>query len=283
MTSPTVAVVGDNTVDRYVGAVGRDYVGGNAVNVAVQLAERGFDVRYFGVVGTDAEGARIRAELAARGVDLEGLSTRAGASALTVIRVDESGDRHIEEEYFGVTGEYVPDAATIDAIASADWVQIGMLPRPGELRRALRAVRPEIPIGQDCSVSAGYADLTVAFESTSPEAAVATATNARDQGATYAVVTLGEAGSLAVGPDGTRLRQAAAPAHVVDTTGAGDSFIAGFVSVFARGGELAEAMATGADWAARTCGHLGGFAQDVPAPSGLGTTHRKVGKGIGSW
>lgn len=60
----------------------------------------------------------------------------------------------------------------------------------------------------------------------SPEAATTTLT------ATYgiAAVTLGPEGTLVASADGTRLRLPAHPARVVDPTGAGDAFTAGFLT-----------------------------------------------------
>jgi sugar/nucleoside kinase (ribokinase family) len=268
-------VVGDNTVDRFVGAIGRDLVGGNAVNVAVQLAERGFDVRYFGAVGTDPEGERIRSTLAGRNVDVEGLATVPGRTALTVIRVDDDGERHLEQEDFGVTETYVPGEPQLEAMAGAGWVQIGMVPRASRLRRALRELRPELAIGQDCGVAEGYSDLTVAFEPATAADVASVARTAQAQGATYAVITMGAEGSEGFGPRGQHVRQPALPVDVVDTTGAGDSFIAGFVGAFVADRDLGAAMAAGAEWAARTCGHVGGFPQDDGPPR----TGRTTGPG----
>lgn len=262
MANLTVAVVGDNTIDRYVGPDGRDYVGGNAVNVAVQLAERGIDVRYFGAVGSDPEGARISDELVARGVNVEGLVTVDGPTALTLISVDASGDRHIDEERFGVTADYHPKDAEITSMAETDWVQIGMLPRAGDLRRALRAQRPKARVGQDCSVSAGYHDLSVAFESTDLEHARTVGEAALTNGAQLAVLTLGADGSVALTPDGGEFTQPAMQVEAIDTTGAGDSFIAGFIAAFLQSLDIPRAMSAGAAWAARTCSHFGGFRQD---------------------
>jgi fructoselysine 6-kinase len=261
MPNLTVAVVGDNTIDRYVGPRGCDYVGGNAVNVAVQLAERGLEVQYYGAVGTDREGALIRDTLADRQIDVTGLQSRPGATALTLISVDASGERHLDEEHFGVTAGYHPDEAQIERIADADWVQIGMLSRATELRAALRARRPKIRIGQDCSVAAGYRDLSVAFLSAEPAGAAAAAEAGLREGAELVVTTLGADGAIAFGRHGFTLEQAADPVDAVDTTGAGDSFIAGFVAAYLRSYDLAAAMAAGAAWAARTCTHIGGFPQ----------------------
>jgi fructoselysine 6-kinase len=262
MPNLSVAVVGDNTIDRYLGARQQDYIGGNAVNVAVQLAERGVDVRYYGAVGPDRDGELVRAALATRHVDVDGLITVDGATAVTLIRVDDTGERHLEEERFGVTAEYFPTDTEVAEIAEADWVQIGMLTRASDLRTALRAARRKLRIGQDCSVAAGYRELSVAFKSASAEQGRTEAEAALAGGAALAVVTLGADGALALAANQPELNQHALPIDAVDTTGAGDSFIAGFVASYLQSLDVAAAMASGAAWAARTCTHVGGFPQD---------------------
>jgi adenosine kinase len=63
-----------------------------------------------------------------------------------------------------------------------------------------------------------------------------------------AVVTRSEKGCLVIGPDGTEAVSAFPVDKVVDTTGAGDLFAAGFLSGLARGADD------------RTCGRLGALA-----------------------
>ena len=71
------------------------------------------------------------------------------------------------------------------------------------------------------------------------------------------VVTLGPDGAMAI-TGGERTRVAAEPvAAVVDTTGAGDLFAAGFLHGQVRGRPLADALRLGAICAAECIGHIG--------------------------
>ncbi len=87
------AAVGDNTIDEYVGAQELSYVGGNAINVAVRIAERGGDVAYFGAVGPDERGAQVREALTDRGVGVDHLLEIPGTTSTSQVRVESSGDR----------------------------------------------------------------------------------------------------------------------------------------------------------------------------------------------
>ena len=71
------------------------------------------------------------------------------------------------------------------------------------------------------------------------------------------VITRGAAGSLAVEKDGMIEIDAARVARVVDTTGAGDLFAAGFLSVRCRGGDLRRCLEAGALCAAEVISHFG--------------------------
>ncbi|WP_235934191.1 PfkB family carbohydrate kinase, partial [Agromyces humi] len=160
-----IATVGDNTIDRYVGDESARYTGGNAYNVAAQLAGRGRSVAYFGAVGADADGRTIARGLHRAGIDPVGLVTLAGPTAVTTIRVD-GGDRVFESEEFGVTADYFPSDAHLELLARARWVHVGMLPRADELRTRLAALDRGRPVvSQDCGVASGFSDLDVAFGS----------------------------------------------------------------------------------------------------------------------
>lgn len=260
---PWVAVVGDNTVDRYLGAEDAEYSGGNAFNVAVQLARAGVAVRYFGAVADDADAAIIRRGLSLNGISEADLVVLPGSTAVTDIRVADDGDRVFEREEFGVTAEYVPSDAELAVIADADWIHLGMLPDATALRRRLAQVRHG-RLSQDCAVAEGLTDLDVAFVSAGEGAdAERVAEETAAAGVPTVVVTRGADGAIARtatdGSGATVYRQAALPADVVDTTGAGDSFIAGFIVASIRDESIEAALESGARMAAATCGHRAGW------------------------
>ncbi|PST18813.1 fructoselysine 6-kinase [Mesorhizobium plurifarium] len=266
MTSFRFAAVGDNCIDRYRAPLGQAYVGGNAINVAVQLARLGHGSFYFGAVGRDSDGTQIRRLLIANGVNVDHLLERDTNTAYTDIDVTPSGDRIFVHEDFGACAGYRPDACEIELLKTMDHVHIGWLDDGGLLRRTLSAA--SVSVSQDISVNAAAADLqvdglSIAFGSAGENDAGAERL-VRDflaRGARVAVVTRGALGSLA--SDGTEYASAGIrPVDVVDTTGAGDSFIAGFTAARLAGRPLAACLEAGRDLAADTCTHVGGFPQE---------------------
>jgi adenosine kinase len=93
-------------------------------------------------------------------------------------------------------------------------------------------------------IFANEAELHSLYQSSDFDAAIA----ALRADIAVAVVTRSEKGCLVVGPDGTEAVAAFPVDRVVDTTGAGDLFAAGFLSGLVRGADD------------RTCGRLGALA-----------------------
>jgi fructoselysine 6-kinase len=149
-----LVAVGDNCIDRLGGHANAVLVGGNAVNVAVQVARGGLRAAYAGAVGPRGEpdGDRVAAALAANGVDTRWLVRRATPTSVTEIDVDGTGERTIVKEDFGACAGWAPDDATRTALAQARHVHIGWLDDAGALRRSLAACGT--PVSQDISVNA---------------------------------------------------------------------------------------------------------------------------------
>jgi fructoselysine 6-kinase len=261
-----IAAVGDNCVD-VLRPAGHRLIGGNAVNVAVQVARLGGRSAYFGAVGDDADGALTTRALAGNGVDIGHVVRRPLPTAHTLIDISANGERHFVFEDFGACAGYTPDAAAVAALLEYDHVHIGWLDDGGALRRRLSATGRSV--SQDVTVNAspenlGVEGLSIAFaslEGSHGDAAVL----ARDllaRGARNVVVTRGSSGS-SVFVGGIDASIPASPVEPVDTTGAGDSYIAGFLLAHLAGASPEVAGTRAAAHAARTCLHVGGFPQDA--------------------
>lgn len=261
MTS-VIATVGDNCIDRYGPPVNLSTVGGNALNVAVQLRRLGMRSAYFGAIGSDAAGRRTLDRLTENDVDIMGARATPGASGFTELTMGPDGDRIMGHEDFGVCRGYAPSDEDYDRLARMRHVHIGWMTDADLCLGRLAAAG--VSISKDLAVNPGARDLDVAFASAGASAPHARALleAALAEGARLVVVTMAALGSVA--SDGTKLIEVRAkPTKVVDTLGAGDTFIAGFLAARAADRELADCLTAGHEAAAETCGHWGGFPQPV--------------------
>jgi sugar/nucleoside kinase (ribokinase family) len=88
-------------------------------------------------------------------------------------------------------------------------------------------------------------------------------------GAKHVILKMGARGSLLVGADGTRVRMPAFKVKVVDTTGCGDAWSAGFIAGLARTMSLEESARLGS-----ACGSLvaSGLGSDAGIVDFISTT-----------
>jgi fructoselysine 6-kinase len=265
------AAVGDNCVDRYLPPIGRDLAGGNALNVAAGLVAAGLPAAYVGAVGADPEGDLVLAEGAAMGIDMSRVETAPGETGVTTISVAADGERIFESEVLGTSAGFRPSAEATAFLATRSWVHAT---GPGPLVDALMAVAGAgVPVSYDVShpprteqLDAVAPLLEVAFLS----AAGATSTEALElareavrRGARSAVVGRGKDGCLMLAGDAL-VEQAALPARVVDTLGAGDALIAGVIAALLEGAGPEAALARGARAAAAACAHIGAWRPPEP-------------------
>jgi fructoselysine 6-kinase len=259
-----LGAIGDNCIDLFGPPVSLSTVGGNAVNAAVHLARAGHDTGYFGAVGDDEPGRRVREALAENRVGVAGLVTLGEPTAFTRLEIGEGGDRRIAFEDFGACAAYRPDPAILPSLRSMRILHIGWLPDASAVKHRLAG--SECLISQDLAVTPDAGGVAIAFASAgeSIERAETLLDEMAAKGIPVAVVTCGSRGSMA-SVEGRRIRLGIAPARVVDTTGAGDTFIAGFLAAYAEGRAIEACLAAARDAAALTCEHVGGFPQ-LPRP-----------------
>ena len=247
---------------RLVGQMGL-YVGGCAANTASGLARLGIPVRVLGKVGADPLGDFLRGALTADGVDTRGLIVAPGsATSATMALVGPSGERAFLHT-FGGNGDLVAEEIDLAACGDARILHIGgvgLLPSlDGEpLARVCRAAKARgltvtldtawDPLGHWRGPLAALPavdyflpsreEAAHIFGVSEPEAIVRAA---RAHGARAVVVKLGAEGCY-VDAGGPPVRLPALTGPVVDTTGAGDAFCAGFLAGVAQGWD-AEASA----------------------------------------
>ena len=227
-----IACIGDSCVDHY-DLYDQALPGGNPVNFAVYFRRMGGEASFIGAVGSDSDGALVLRALEGKGVDVS--HVQAGPTSTTHVSV-ENGNRVFTAYDPGVMEQFAlrpEDFAFIrahDLVVSAPW---------GRCERELGRIRAMgLPIAYDCAdlpfeqaAQTALPNADIAFFSDDVE-------NEQDLkrtveaiyalGPSIVVAMRGARGSLAY--DGSRYyAQAAIECPVVDTLGAGDSYIAGFL------------------------------------------------------
>ncbi|MBR7743015.1 carbohydrate kinase [Phycicoccus sp. BSK3Z-2] len=287
---PPVVVAGELLVDIVEAPDGQrtEHVGGSPANVALGLARLGHDTHFATLVGTDERGHRCEAHVGAGGVRLlPGSTSATHPTSTAVATLDASGAATYE---FDLHWD-LPRVALPDGTGHVHTGSIATTLEPGaaEVTDALvrgRAngtvsydpnvrptimgapdeVRPRVEelVALSDVVKCSEDDLAWLYPGRS-------ATDVMDAwaalGAGLVVVTLGGAGVTWRAPDGTVTSEPARVLDVVDTVGAGDSFMAGLVSGLLDDGLLGgpdartalhaaptEAVAPAVDRALRTSG-----------------------------
>lgn len=163
-----------------------------------------------------------------------------------------------------VPPEDIPAVARLGRIAAVDLGGYGGVHMSRDRRSACPSL-PALALGVAASfaiVKASDEDLASIFGKDDPDAAAALFA---ERGVPILVVTTGERGAL-VYAAGRRTDVPAVPARVVDATGGGDSFMAGFLSEYARCGDPVRAARWGCATAAFVIEATGGASLDrMPA------------------
>lgn len=232
--------------------------GGKGANQATAAALQGVPTIMLGAVGEDAHGAAMLASLALARVDTAAIAHVPGPTGLAYVFVGEDGENQIVIVP-GANGALRAPASlppgTTMALAQAEVA-------PDEVAAFLALARKAgattlynaAPATDEARAALALADIVVvnetelAFFLGEPEppqgdAAVArAATRLACHAGQWVIVTLGGAGVLAHGPEGT-IRLPAPRVPVVDTTGAGDTFCGVLAARLAQGAMMPEALA----------------------------------------
>ncbi|HEY0269832.1 MAG TPA: adenosine kinase [Sphingomonas sp.] len=264
-------------------AAGTEMSGGSAANTLAGAAMLGASCAFIGQVAADQLGEVFVHDLKAQGIACD-VPPRAGTDVPTarcLILVSPDGQRTMNT-YLGAA-QYLPVSAVEEArIASAKILLLeGYLWDPEEPRAAMKAAigmarkaGRQVALGvsavfcilshrADFNALVDDGDIDILFAN---EEELRAFTGLEDVEAALAalapkvpllVVTHGAEGAVALS-GGTRFHVAAEPvARVVDTTGAGDLFAAGFLAGHVAGRPVPECLRMGAIAAAEVISHYG--------------------------
>ena len=249
---------------------GRESSGGSAANTCAVAAALGARVAYIGKVAADPLGETFRRDITEAGVHFPSTPLQEGApTARCLILVTADGQRTMNT-FLGASVAFAAGDVDAALIGEAAVLYLeGYLFDPPAAQAAFRAAaRAAREAGRQVALSLSdafcvdrhrdafrslLADVDVLFCNEAELASLYEANKLDDALAAVATdvplaaVTLGEAGSVIL--RGTeRVDVPAEPASVVDTTGAGDAYAAGFLTAYTAGRELA------------ACGRLGSLA-----------------------
>ena len=263
--------------------------GGSAANTVVVAAQLGMKSGFVGKIGDDAVGEVFRRGLEDEGVECTLFKgTRPSGRAVAFI-TPPNGERTFAT-YLGAALEQLPEELDEQMFRRYDYFHVEgyLMQCPGVVERAVEIAKG---LGMKISFDMGscgivkrfresvhrmvevYSDIVFANELEALEFASSAGIDSSKESwafevleyihsqmkkgdRTIAVVKLGEQGSLVT--DGNQECEIGAlPVEVVDTTGAGDAYAAGFLYAHSRGADLCSCGKGGALLASRVVSQLG--------------------------
>lgn len=257
-----ILAIGDNCIDHYVNRKLK-YVGGCSVNFAVYMRQLGADSFYLGAVGNDENGELVLKALENKKVNVSRVHIMEGDTAVT--EVDLVGnDRKFLDYREGVLKQFQLNSDDDQFIREFDLIHTSVY---GNIDEQLSGFSKNAVlcydfgnkldyINKDCVLKAvQYAF----FSYTNDDPFIRYyLKNAYSYGLKCAIATLGENGSIAY--DGTEFyRHGIRKVETVDTIGAGDSFIAGFMYAKMNEEDTLSCLKAGAAKAEETIQHFGAF------------------------
>ena len=253
--------------------------GGAAGNVAAWLTRTDARSTIVSHVGDDPVGAAIVAEFDSLGVSHGDLVIPGETSGVVVVLVDSSGERTMFPDKGAnsrLTISDLPDLSRFQAVYISGYALLNPLARDGILAMIEKIKADGLPIYFDpASVGAmkdvadkelhnWFSMMDVLFVN-EEESIYLTGSVDIERALNYlldfsqvVVIKRGSAGAIAKARGFDSISLPAFAATVVDTTGAGDSFAAGFIASYSKNHDLTAALQAGGELAAGCVAIVGG-------------------------
>ena len=264
------AAIGDNCIDVYK-KLGRSYPTGNAVDTAVNMCKLGIPTSIISTTGNDENGRTMLNALKREDLDLSHFKVSDGPTAVTYMEMNGLDRVHVKYvegvlENMAFSADDIEFAVSHDLVHSSLW---------GKAENVLPAIKERgVKISFDYSdrldhhlveATLPYVDYGFfSYHKPADDYIKSYLADKISKGMKVCVATLGHEGSISF--DGDKFEYGAVfPAKVVNTVGAGDSFIAGFLYGIMTGLPIKDCLSKGAMVAAevvsvfepwRESGHL---------------------------
>ncbi|MEO6956029.1 MAG: ribokinase [Antricoccus sp.] len=234
--------------------------GGKGSNQAIAAARAGAPTQFIGAVGTDSDGDFMLRTLSNAGVDVS-LTRRVDAPTGTAYVMLERGGENAIVVVAGANGELLElTGAEQEAIAAADVLLMQLeTPMPTVLQAAacahaagVKVVLNAAPFAQLpeqllkdidlLNVNEHEAALALDVAGTADSGTPEQVARALAQRVSEVLITLGADGSLYLASDGAAISTTAPRVKVIDTTGAGDTFIGAYCAAIVAGLDQVECL-----------------------------------------
>lgn len=260
--------------------------GGCAANVAVGLARLGVPTGVGMSLGDDPEGKAFLAYLRRNGVDTAGITIDPGATARSYFFLDQGGRYYL---FFdpGTSRDWCPQTWDFQEAA---WALLTVVSRPAAVSFAEAAARAGVRLVWQLKkdreafppdvVRTIFPLCSTVIMNRAESRYVRECLGLRSEaemlglGPTHVVVTQGRDGAVIWGPSGS-VFVPAVPADVVDATGAGDAFTAGFLWGLVRGWDVEQAGRAGATVASFVV-ERPGAQEGLPREEEVRKRHREI-------
>jgi sugar/nucleoside kinase (ribokinase family) len=252
--------------------------GGAAGNVASWLTRTDARATIVGHVGNDAAGSALVSEFDALGVRHHNLVVDNGHSGVVVVLVDPTGERTMFPDNGANSGLHIgdlPDLNEYNAVYISGYSPLDPLSRVGIKEMIVKIKAAGLHIFFDPASVGGMKEVDTeevkswlssmdALLLNEEEAIYLTGESDLEksldillQSCETVVIKLGSKGAIGKCRGDESISIPAVPTTVVDTTGAGDSFAAGFIAQFATKKDLHRALVAGAEVASHCVAIVG--------------------------
>jgi 2-dehydro-3-deoxygluconokinase len=245
-------------------------IGGAESNVAIALQRLGTQASWIGRVGADSLGERVLRELRAEGVDIHSVVDQDAATGLMLKERRTADAFRVWYYRAGSAGSRLePADLPAQLISSATLLHVtGITAAISATAHAavLEAIRlaqaANVPISFDVNHRSTLwrgRDATTVYRELAKAATIVFAGDVGDVaaeiaslGPTQVIIKLGADGCRAL-IDGVEYTQPAVPVRVVDTVGAGDAFVAGYLAELVDGKDVVTRLRTAVTTGAFAC------------------------------